>query len=391
MTEEMKMNNREGFAALGVQSPWLEVLAKRGFAVPTAIQREAIPRVAAGGSLIGRAPTGTGKTLAYLLPLLAALQPEGRAVQAVILAPTYELAMQIAGEAREMAASAGSSLRVQGLIGGANITRQIDKLKERPQLIVGSAGRLLELSRRGKLRLNEVRTLVLDEFDRLLDDQNLANTAELVRLLPPVEKLQVLMFSATAPKKALERAAFLGKPELVAVEEEPAVQGRRQDLYRLTPFREKIGVVRRLARRLDIQRGLVFISRRFDVEKTLAHLSYEGLAAESLVGAGGKQARQHAVEAFRRGKVRLLLATDVAARGLDIPGIDYVINLEVPEDARAYLHRAGRTARAGAEGTVITLVDAKEKEKLAGLEKQLGFRLRPMDHGQPKGKTKKRG
>lgn len=375
------MEKKEDFAALGVESPWLEIIEKRGFVQPTAIQREALPRIMAGGSLIGRAPTGTGKTLAYLLPVLAGLQTESRAVQAVILAPTYELAMQIAGEAREMIAASGLSLRVQGLIGGANIARQIDKLKEKPQLLVGSAGRLLELSRRGKLRLNEVRMLVLDEFDRLLDDQNLAGTADLVRLLPPVEQLQILMFSATAPKKALERASFLGKPELVAVEDEPAAAGRRRDLYRMTPFREKIETVRRLTRRLEIRRGLVFISRRFEVEKTLAQLSYEGLAVESLVGAGGKQARQHAVEAFRKGKVRLLLATDVAARGLDIPGIDYVINLEVPEDAQAYQHRAGRTARAGAEGTVITLADAKEAGKMARLEKQLGFKLRPLEAG----------
>lgn len=375
------MEKKEDFAALGVESPWLEIIEKRGFVQPTAIQREALPRIMAGGSLIGRAPTGTGKTLAYLLPVLAGLQTESRAVQAVILAPTYELAMQIAGEAREMIAASGLSLRVQGLIGGANIARQIDKLKEKPQLLVGSAGRLLELSRRGKLRLNEVRMLVLDEFDRLLDDQNLAGTADLVRLLPPVEQLQILMFSATAPKKALERASFLGKPELVAVEDEPAAAGRRRDLYRMTPFREKIETVRRLTRRLEIRRGLVFISRRFEVEKTLAQLSYEGLTVESLVGAGGKQARQHAVEAFRKGKVRLLLATDVAARGLDIPGIDYVINLEVPEDAQAYQHRAGRTARAGAEGTVITLADAKEAGKMARLEKQLGFKLRPLEAG----------
>ena len=374
----------QDFKSLGVADAFLGFLEKRNITRPTAIQRAAMPRIMAGGSLIGTAPTGTGKTLAYLLPLLARLDSEAKGVQAVVLAPTYELAMQIANEAREIIAASGMALHVQGLIGGANIARQIEKLKDKPQLIVGSAGRLLELVRRNKLKLSEVRVLVLDEFDRLLDDQNLGNTADLVRLLPPVDNLQVLLFSATAPKKAMERASFLGQPELVAVQDEPLMQGQRSDLYRITPFREKIEVLRKLARRLQIKRGLVFIGKRFDVEKALSHLNYEGLLVESLVSENGKQARQHAVDAFRKGKVQLLLATDVAARGLDIPEIDYVINLDVPENAQAYQHRAGRTARAGASGTVITLADIKEAYKLQKLEKQLGLELKPLE---PNGKA----
>lgn len=383
------MSEIKDFKALGLPEALLAALAPRNYSRPTAIQAAAIPRILAGGSMIGHAPTGTGKTLAYLLPLLAQLEGESRAVQAVVLAPTYELAMQITNEARELISAGALPLRVLGLIGGANITRQIEKLKDKPQLLVGSAGRLLELSRRNKLRLSEVRMLVLDEFDRLLDDQNLQNTAELVRLLPGLEQLQVLLFSATTPHKALERASFLGQPELVEVAQEPDRAGSRRDLYRITPFREKGETVRRLTRRLEIRRGLVFIGRRYDVEKTLAQLRYEGLAVESLIGAGGKQERVHAVDAFRKGRARLLLATDVAARGLDIPGIDYVINLEVPESAEGYLHRAGRTARAGRAGTVLTLADPKEASKLEKLERQLHIRLQPLEHG-PKPRSRKK-
>lgn len=389
------MNEVKDFAELGVSEALCEALKKQDITKPTAIQKEMLPRALQGQTLLGEAPTGTGKTLAYLLPALMQLEAESREVQAVILAPTYELAMQITNTARELSQQAGLGLRVQGLIGGANIARQIDKLKEKPQLIIGSAGRLLELARRKKLQLNKAKILVLDEFDRLLDDQNLQNTADVVRLMPPKEELQILLFSATTSRKALERAGFLGTLEHIVVEDKAVANGLREDYYRITPFREKIEVLRKLTRRLNITRGLVFINKKFDVEKTLAHLRYEGLSVESLVSAGGKQERQHAVSAFSKGKVRLLLATDVAARGLDIPGIDYVVNLDVPENAQAYLHRAGRTARAGAHGKVITLADIKEAYKLELLEKQLKIQLKPLEpggkaiprSGQPKGRA----
>ena len=389
------MNEVKDFAQLGVDEALCGALAKQDITKPTAIQAEILPKALQGQSLLGEAPTGTGKTLAYLLPTLMKLEAEDREVQAVVLAPTYELAMQITNAARDLSQQAGLGLRVQGLIGGANIARQIEKLKEKPQLIVGSAGRLLELARRKKLQLNKAKVLVLDEFDRLLDDQNLQNTAEVVRLMPPREEMQILLLSATTSRKALERASFLGSPEHITVADEAAASGLRDDYYRITPFREKIEVLRKLTRRLNITRGLVFINKRFDVEKTLSQLRYEGLSVESLVSAGGKQERQHAVSSFSKGRVRLLLATDVAARGLDIPGIDYVVNLDVPENAQAYLHRAGRTARAGAHGTVITLADIKEAYKLELLEKQLKLALKPLEPGgralskgpQPKGRA----
>ena len=389
------MNEVKDFARLGVSEALCEALGRQDIKRPTAIQAEVLPKALQGQSLLGEAPTGTGKTLAYLLPVLMQLEAESREVQGVILAPTYELAMQIANTARDLSQQADLGIRVQGLIGGANIARQIEKLKEKPQLIIGSAGRLLELSRRKKLQLSKAKVLVLDEFDRLLDDQNLQNTADVVRLMPPREQLQILLFSATTSRKALERASFLGEPEHITVEDTAVESGLRDDYYRITPFREKIEVLRKLTRRLNITRGLVFINKKFDVEKTLSHLRYEGLSVESLVSAGGKQERQHAVSAFSKGKVRLLLATDVAARGLDIPGIDYVVNLDVPENAQAYLHRAGRTARAGAHGAVITLADIKEAYKLEQLEKQLKLELKSLEPGgkslprgaQPKGRA----
>jgi superfamily II DNA/RNA helicase len=367
------------FIELGVSENLADVLKKQGIENPMPVQAAVIPKILGGGNLVAQAPTGTGKTLAYLLPVLQGLDAASRDVQAVILAPTYELAMQIAGIARELTQGAGLGLKVQGLIGGANIARQMDKLKDKPQLIVGSAGRILELAQKNKLKLHNVKMLVLDEFDRLFDDQNIDNTAAVVRLLPA--ERQVVLVSATAPKKALERADFLQHPEVIKVEEDSAAQGRRENLYRMTPFRNKVETVRHLARRLEVKRGLVFINKVFDAERILAQLRYEGFMVGTLLGHNNKQARQKAVADFKAGRIKLLLSTDLAARGLDIPDVDYVFNLDLPENAQVYLHRAGRTARAGAKGTVITLADNKEAYKLAQLEKKLGIEFKPLKGG----------
>lgn len=364
------------FLALGLSKQAAEAAGKMGFAKPTAIQEQAIPKILAGTNLVGQAPTGTGKTMAYLLPLVEQVNPELPAVQSVVLAPTYELAMQIADELTKLITAGGLPVRSQALIGGANIARQIDKLKKKPQIVVGSAGRMLELMRKGKLKLARVQTLVLDEFDRLLDDQNQGGVAELVHALP--REMQYLLFSATAPKKALERADFLANPEIVQVEAGQLEPAAIENLYVITPFRDKIETLRKLTHTLPVKRGLVFINRAFDAEKTLEKLQFEGIKAASLLGSSNKMARKNAIAAFRRGQVQLLVSTDLAARGLDIEGIDYVFNLDLPETAQTYLHRAGRTGRAGAKGAAITLADIKEAYKLEQLEKKLGRKFAPL-------------
>ena len=288
--------------------------------------------------------------------------------------------MQIARTAREVAQAAGLSVRVLGLIGGASIKRQMEKLKEKPQLVVGTTGRILELAQKGKLKLSGVRLLVLDEFDRLLDKQGGEETAAFVQRLrrEATEAPHYALFSATATKLACERAAFLGAPVRITIEGAAHVPSTIRHYAVMTPFREKAERVRRLTRRLGVRRGIVFLGRAFDAERTLAKLRYDGVRAEALVGTADKMARQKAIADFRRGRVTLLLATDVAARGLDLPEVDTVFNLDLPEDARTYLHRAGRTGRAGREGRVITLADYREAEKLTRLSRQLGSEFSPL-------------
>ncbi len=379
------------FAALGIAEPWLAALNKGNFRKPMEIQGLAIPKVLAGTSLIAQAPTGTGKTLAYLLPILQGIDTELPHVQTVVLAPTYELSMQIARMARQLADDAGSPVRVLGLIGGANIARQAEGLKKKPHLIVGSVGRMMELYRKGKLKLQGVQVLVLDEFDRLLDDQNIQMAAGLVNVLPK-EGVQYLLFSATAPKKTMERASFLPCTEVVRVKASPVVAEKREDYCVIVPFRKKLEMLRRLARSIPMKRGLVFVNKAFDAERTLEKLCYEGIRAASLLGRADKITRRKALEDFAKGKVQLLLSTDLAARGLDVPEIDYVVNLDLPDSSDIYLHRAGRTARAGHPGAVITLADSKEARKLEQLEERLGIRIKPWKpKKEGEGKKPKRG
>lgn len=372
------------FTDLGLSDELVKGMAKLGFAEPTEIQMQTIPTALTGENLVGQSATGTGKTFAYLLPLIAKIDVQKPQVQAIVLAPTYELAMQISGQLQLILEQSGVLVRSLALIGGANIARQIDKLKKKPQIVVGSAGRILELVKKGKLKLQQTKMLVLDEFDRLLDDQNQVSVAGVQKCL--VKDCQYLLFSATAPEKALERAGFLAQPKIIKLTERAVLQATVENLYVLTPFRDKIEALRKLTKILDVKKGLVFVNRVYDLEKALAKFTYSGIRVASLVGSNDKMERKQAIENFRKGKIQLLLATDIAARGLDISGIDYVFNLDIPENEKVYLHRVGRTARAGADGAAISLVDQKEVEKIVAIEKKLRikFKAKKMVQGELK-------
>lgn len=363
----------EKFLELGLREDLANALEAIGVTEPTPIQQSAIPKALEGRNVIGQSATGTGKTFAYLLPLLQAVDAAKPGAQAVVLAPTFELAMQIYRQLELIVRAGALKVTCASIIGGANIARQIEKLKKKPQIIVGSAGRIIELKKKGKLKLDQVRVVVLDEADRLLDDQHL----DAVKLVAESAhaKRQYLLFSATITPGALQRAEFVKDPVLARLKEESIARPNIENLYFVADFRDKIEALRKITGLLNVRRGLVFVNRTYDLRTALDKLRYHDVKVTALTGEGSKQDRKSAIDAFTKGKARLMLATDLAARGLDIADVDYVIHLDLPENEKIYLHRAGRTGRAGKSGVAITLAAPKEVGRLQEIARKLKLTL----------------
>lgn len=366
----------QSFAELGIQGALVQGLAKAGITVPTQIQEEVIPEVLAGKDVVGQSATGTGKTLAFLLPLFQKIDHARRDTQAIVLAPTHELAMQIFREAQLLADNSGLPVTSAVIIGDVNIARQIDRLKERPHLLVGSSGRILELIQKRKINAQTVKTIVLDEADRLLDDNHRVSVTAIIKATQ--KDRQLLLFSATIPTAALEKALGMSSDAVVVTIAAPAaVPAEIEHLYFVVETRDKIEFLRKLLASLQVDRALVFVNTSAAIEETVAKLCHHGVAATGIHGSSVKKDRQGAMESFRDGRTGVLVASDLAARGLDIAGVRCVINLELPEDPQAYQHRAGRTGRAGATGMTLSIIDRAEEKRIAFLEKKLNVKILP--------------
>lgn len=365
------------FEQLGLIPPLTAGITAAGISVPTAIQSEVIPAALAGKDIIGQSPTGTGKTLAYLLPLLQKIEPARRETQALILAPTHELAIQIQRQIELLVTNSGLPVTAAPIIGDVNIMRQIDKLKEKPHIITGSGGRILELIKKKKINAQTVKTIILDEADRLLDDKN-ADTSKAVIKTTQKDR-QLLAFSATIPPAALSQIQELmhSPAVILSAPDKPADMPAIQHIYFVSDRRDKFEVLRKIVSSLQIEQALVFINRSDDVALTVDKLNYHGLTAAGIHGKFLKEDRKKALEGFRRGKLQLLVASDLAARGLDIPGVEYVVHLDLPEDPQVYLHRAGRTGRAGARGVSVAIATPREAALIDDYEKVLHISMLP--------------
>lgn len=362
---------KKDFEQLGLIAPLTQGLTKAGISEPTSIQMEAIPQILAGKDLIGQSPTGTGKTLAYLLPLFQKIDTGKRETQVFILAPTHELAIQIQRQIELLANNSGLPVTATTIIGDVNILRQIEKLKEKPHIITGSSGRILELVKKKKINTQTIKTIVLDEVDRLLDDNNTDSVKAVIKTTQ--KDRQLMAFSATVPQAALERVLELmnNPAKVLLAQTEDDSKPDIEHIYFLADQRDKFEELRKIVRALPIERALVFINRSDDVELTVDKLNYHGLSAAGIHGSFSKEERKRAMDGFRKGKIHLLVASDLAARGLDIPGVDFVINLDLPEDPAIYVHRTGRTGRAGKSGVAISLVSPREVALIAHYEKLL--------------------
>lgn len=374
---------KKDFAQLGLIAPLAQGLTKAGITEPTMIQIEVIPPAMAGKDIIGQSPTGTGKTLAYLLPLFQKIDTAKRETQAFILAPTHELAIQIQRQIELLATNTGLPVTAAPIIGDVNIMRQIDKLKEKPHIITGSSGRILELVQKKKINTQTVKTIVLDEVDRLLDDTNMDSVKAVIKTTQ--KDRQLMAFSATVPQVALTRVQeLMNNPvEILAAQDQADNKPDIKHIYFVAERRDKFELLRKIVRAIPIDRALVFINRSDDVELTVDKLNYNGLTATGIHGRFLKEDRKKALDGFRSGKLELLIASDLAARGLDIPGVDFVINLDLPEDPAIYLHRSGRTGRAGKSGTAISIVSPQEAALITHYEKQLKIAMLPkqLAHG----------
>lgn len=364
------------FQALNLSETLIMALQKEGIHEPTAIQEKSIPVILARKDLVGQSETGTGKTLAYLLPMVQSVDTQKKETQGLILAPTHELALQINQQIERLAQNTGLSITSAAIIGNVNINRQIDKLKEKPHLIVGSSGRILELIQKRKINAQTIKTIVLDEADRLLDDHNYKTVEAVIKTT--LRDRQLLCFSATIAPKVLERINLLAKePEWVRVTQQAQVATTITHQVFLAEQRDKFDVLRKLVRIINPNRALVFINKSEEIEITVEKLRFHDLNAVGIHGSTLKSDRGKAMSEFRGGKFQLLVASDLAARGLDIQGITHVFNLDQPEDPQLYLHRVGRTGRAGQSGVAISIVNERELGLLRRIENQFKIHIEP--------------
>ncbi|MDR1863823.1 MAG: DEAD/DEAH box helicase [Treponema sp.] len=397
--EALEPVEHPSFADLGVLPVFQDRLKEREITIPTEVQERIIPRLEAGESLVFSSPTGTGKTFAYLLPLIQTkLLAKGGASGPVILicAPTYELCSQIKGEADFLLASVKAALplpRCSLLIGSTSLSRQIEGLKkDRPLMATGNPGRLLLLARMGKLKLKSTEALILDEGDRLVSDELFAETSELVRLIGDSRRggkaeggPQIVACSATFPSKSRERLLSLmgglsgGGVYTGEAGENEVLRKHVEHWAFFCEGRRKISLLRSFISAADPKKALIFTGRGGQVGNIVAQLQHHKLAAGGLWGDMDKKSRKQALDDFRSGSIRFLVTSDLAARGLDISGISHVIALDISADPDAYVHRAGRTARAGKRGIMVTIGDEVELRRLSTLEKRLGITVYPKE------------
>ena len=360
------------WTALGIAPRSLESVARFGFVTPTPIQERTIPPLLAGRDIVGVAQTGTGKTLAFGLPLMERLDPSRRAVQALVLVPTRELAQQVLDVLQELGRSFG--LDAVGLLGGHALERDFRALQHGPQLVVGTPGRIIDHLRRGTLSLESVRYAVLDEADQMLDIGFLPDITRILSRTPRAR--QTALFSATMPHSILRLVRrYMESPETVAIAPELSTVESVQQIYFEVAQRDKVRGLRELIERELKGRTLVFVRTRRGVDYLADLLEGRGVRVGALHGDMEQRRRDAVVQRFRDGALDILIATNVAARGLDIPEITHVVNFDVPQNPEEYIHRIGRTGRMGREGKAITFVCERDLGEFDVLLHAFGERL----------------
>lgn len=360
-------NIMKNFECLGLNPALAKSLVHMKYTTPTPIQAQAIPLALEGHDIMGTAQTGTGKTAAFAIPLIEKLLNNPRG-SALVLTPTRELGKQIMGIMHQLLGPK-SPIRTAFIIGGESMGKQMGQLRARPRLIVGTPGRINDHLERGTMMLRDTHFLVLDETDRMLDMGFAVQLEKIFKYMP--EQRQTLMFSATLPKNILKLSEkYLHNPKRVAVGETNVVaRNIKQDVIRI----EQDKKYNELMSQLHDRNGsvIVFVKTKYGADRMAKNLRRDGFASEALHGDLRQSKRDQVMQNFRKMNFRVLIATDIAARGLDVPHIEHVINYDLPQVAEDFIHRIGRTARAGAEGSAISFVSNQDGRKWHAIERLL--------------------
>lgn len=376
------------FHELGLAKQLVDTLTALGYDTPTPIQAQAIPELLQGRDMIGLAQTGTGKTAAFGLPLIEMLakdgkRPDNRTTRALVLAPTRELVNQIAVSLKSYVR--GLPLKINSVVGGASINKQQQQLEKGTDILVATPGRLLDLIARRAIGLTTVRYLVLDEADQMLDLGFIHDLRKIAKMVP--NKRQTLLFSATMPKAIADLAAdFLKDPIQVSVTPPgKAADKVEQYVHFVAGKNDKTDLLKKSLTENPDGRAIVFLRTKHTAEKLSKHLDQVGFKVASIHGNKSQGQRERALKAFRDGEIRVLVATDVAARGIDIPGVTHVFNYDLPEVPDAYVHRIGRTARAGRDGIAIAFCATDEAGLLRDIERLMGIEIATASGERPAG------
>ena len=363
----------KSFNELNINNSIVVGLEKQNITIPTGIQETAIPFALENKDIIAEAHTGTGKTLAFLIPIFEKINIEKREMQAIILAPTHELVVQIESQIKLLSTNSGINVTSLSIMGESNIEKQIKKLKEvKPHIIVGSPGRILDLIKKKKITAHTIKTIVLDEADNLLSKNKPVIIKDIIK--STMKDRQLMFFSASINKETLNLAKTLVKDvEIIKIENKSEINPKIEHICILGSLKDRFENLRKLLAAEQPQRAIVFVNNNTDLRQINEKLQYHKVKSTAIYGNASKEERQRALDAFRRGKCNVLVSSDLSARGLDIPEVSHIISLDFPVNPDEYLHRAGRTARGNNSGVSVCLITNKDIEILQSYEKAFGI------------------
>lgn len=362
----------DNFKSLNIDENIINALRLQGIKEPTPIQSKAIPVCLENKDVVAESETGSGKTLAYVLPIFKKVEASKRENQVIILTPTHELAVQVHKVIDKLSKDSNMGITSMTIIGNVNIKRQVEKLKEKPHIIIGSSGRILELIKMKKIAAHTVKTIIIDECDKLLDENNEKMTKAVIKTT--LRERQVLCFSATVTDEVLKFSKEnMKEPVVLKEEQKPIANKNIEHMYFVCERRDKILMIRKLIASLKPKKAIVFINNSNGINVIADKLRYHGIKAEGISGENFKAERKKSMDAFIQGKSNVLVSSDLTSRGLDIRGVTHIINLDIPENEMDYIHRAGRCGRGQNRGVCASIITENEKPMITKIKNKFSI------------------